>query len=72
MERCDSLTNEQITDVVGAFAKAEVPEVKLLDEIEDLIIETLVPFSVKFLYKLKKRKYYLFLSGDDLIKKIKN
>ena len=48
MERCDSLTNEQITDVVGAFAKAEVPEVKLLDEIEDLIIETLVPFSVKF------------------------
>lgn len=51
MERCDSLTNEQITDFVCAFARAEIPEVKLLDEIEDAIIETTVPFSVRISLK---------------------
>lgn len=50
LERCDSLTNEQITDIVCAFAKSEVADLKLLDEIEDIIIETTVPFSVRFFY----------------------
>jgi len=46
MQRCDSLSNEQITEIVCAFVKQEVQEIKLFEEIEDLIIESDIPFSV--------------------------
>lgn len=45
-QRTDSLTNEQITDLICAFAKTDVEESKFLDDIEDIVMETNIPFSV--------------------------
>jgi hypothetical protein len=44
--RQDSLTNDQISDIISSFGKSEIKDLKIFDSLEEIITDTTVPFNV--------------------------
>lgn len=52
--RRDSLTNDQLTDIVSSFGKAEAKDLKIFEYLEDSVIETEIPFLVNYIYNISQ------------------